>query len=278
MTEVPKRLTPTSETLRKLFLLSGNECAMPDCKNVIIDNAGTMICEVAHIRAAKPDGKRFDETMSNEQRRSFENLMLLCASHHTEVDGKNSSYTADQLIDIKSKHESRFKAIENTIRKKFKTQFPDATNALEPTYPSSFERIAEIADWIELPASQSIFDRTKEFIERFSRVPETERDFLAQLVRRAKAMGWWDSWDRVAVPVFDIESALNIEKRRIGEMGQAFENYRLGSIDQNTNDQWEFCLTDPFEELSWNSIAEFCEKHSIDLDRFIVEIQFGLLD
>jgi hypothetical protein len=42
------RLTPKPEVLRELYLLSGNNCAMPGCKNVIIDRAGVV---VGHIGA-----------------------------------------------------------------------------------------------------------------------------------------------------------------------------------------------------------------------------------
>lgn len=46
--EKPKRLKPLPEVLRELFLLSGNECAMANCKTVLVDQQGTMIGEVAH--------------------------------------------------------------------------------------------------------------------------------------------------------------------------------------------------------------------------------------
>ena len=52
--EKPKRLTPKPEVLRELYLLSGNQCAMPNCRNVIIDDKGTVIGQVCHIEAAMP--------------------------------------------------------------------------------------------------------------------------------------------------------------------------------------------------------------------------------
>ena len=51
-----KRLKPRTDTLRELYIFSGNMCAMPDCKQVLIDEDGTWIGEVAHIHAASDGG------------------------------------------------------------------------------------------------------------------------------------------------------------------------------------------------------------------------------
>ena len=64
-----KRLPPKPETLRKLYILSGNMCAMPNCTKVLIDEDGTWIGEVAHIHAASDGGPRADTSLSQEERR-----------------------------------------------------------------------------------------------------------------------------------------------------------------------------------------------------------------
>jgi hypothetical protein len=41
---------------------------------------------IAHIRAAETNGARYDETMTDEERRAFANLILLCKPCHDLVD------------------------------------------------------------------------------------------------------------------------------------------------------------------------------------------------
>jgi hypothetical protein len=62
------RLTPKPEVLRELYLLSGNNCAMPGCANSIIDSAGVVVGHICHIDAAMPDGARFIPDQTNEER------------------------------------------------------------------------------------------------------------------------------------------------------------------------------------------------------------------
>lgn len=82
MTEKPKRLTPLPDTLRELFLKSGNLCAFPNCKALMMDADGVFIGQVCHIEAAEEGGKRFNSSISNEERRTASNLMLMCYEHH----------------------------------------------------------------------------------------------------------------------------------------------------------------------------------------------------
>jgi hypothetical protein len=59
-------------------LLSGNECAFPGCRQPVISDNGTLIAQIVHIEAAMPGGGRYNASMTDEDRRAFENLMVLC--------------------------------------------------------------------------------------------------------------------------------------------------------------------------------------------------------
>jgi hypothetical protein len=50
------RLTPKSETLRQLFLKSGNQCAFPKCDARMMDKDGVFIGQLCHIEAAEYGG------------------------------------------------------------------------------------------------------------------------------------------------------------------------------------------------------------------------------
>jgi hypothetical protein len=68
-------------------------CAHPDCSEPLlrwVDDLDIPVLNsrVAHIRAASPRGPRYDESMTDEERRAFDNLILLCLPHAEEVDLK----------------------------------------------------------------------------------------------------------------------------------------------------------------------------------------------
>jgi hypothetical protein len=104
-----KRLAPTSETVRRLYLLSGNQCAFPGCNHPIILDDGEYVGELCHICAAERGGERFDENQTNEERRQFDNLTLMCHAHHV-LTNDVSQYTPDRMQEIKAEHEHRFAA------------------------------------------------------------------------------------------------------------------------------------------------------------------------
>lgn len=101
------RKAPRVDKLRLLYALSGNICAFPNCKHPIFNNDGLYIAELCHIEAAKKGGPRFNKLQSEDERRSFENLMFMCHRHHKETDNE-IKYPVSKLKDIKAKHELKF--------------------------------------------------------------------------------------------------------------------------------------------------------------------------
>jgi hypothetical protein len=105
---VEKRRGITQSTIKKLFALSGNICAFPDCNQKIFDENHNPIGQICHIEAAKPGGERFNPNQTEEERASFDNLILLCANHHI-VTNDVSNYPVEKLKAMKRSHEERFK-------------------------------------------------------------------------------------------------------------------------------------------------------------------------
>jgi hypothetical protein len=101
------RLSPKPSVVKRLFALSGNECAYPNCKENLVNAKGTVIGEICHIEAAERGGERFNEKSNDEFRRSFENLILMCGNHHKETNDVNE-FTTQKLIKFKSDHEKKF--------------------------------------------------------------------------------------------------------------------------------------------------------------------------
>lgn len=102
------RLAPKSEVLRALFALSGNRCAIAGCPHELISEKGIFIAQVCHIEAAEEGGPRYNPHQSDEERRSFENLLLLCYRHHRETDDVNE-FCTERMKQIKKEHEDQFR-------------------------------------------------------------------------------------------------------------------------------------------------------------------------
>lgn len=101
------RLTPSTGTIRALFARSGNRCAFPGCTAQLVNERNKFIGQVCHIRAAEQGGERFDKDQSNEERRSYCNLLLLCYPHHIETNDV-TMYPPTSLQRMKDEHENLF--------------------------------------------------------------------------------------------------------------------------------------------------------------------------
>jgi hypothetical protein len=96
-------------TVKRLHALSGNQCAALGCTRALIarDNE-TIISKICHIEAASADGARWNPGMDDEQRRHFDNLILLCDECHSIIDNKENEakYPVALLKQWKKQHES----------------------------------------------------------------------------------------------------------------------------------------------------------------------------
>jgi hypothetical protein len=71
-----------------------------------------VVGRICHINARSAGGPRFDQDQSEADRRSFENLLLMCPTHHDVIDDDPEAYTVERLIKIKQGHESKAAAVE----------------------------------------------------------------------------------------------------------------------------------------------------------------------
>lgn len=100
-----------TSTIKRLFSLSGNQCAKPDClKELIAEDGKTFIGQIAHIEGAKPRGPRYNPEMEDTDRADFQNLILLCDEHHKIIDNKTNEeeYPKKLLQEWKKQHEEKF--------------------------------------------------------------------------------------------------------------------------------------------------------------------------
>ncbi len=69
----------------------------------------TIISKICHIEAASHGGPRFNKDMSDDDRRHFDNLMLLCDECHEMIDTNFDEYPVSLLKQWKQNHEHKQK-------------------------------------------------------------------------------------------------------------------------------------------------------------------------
>ena len=92
---------------------SASRCAFPSCRKLLSEEYDgalnpTLVGEVCHISAARPGGERYDPAITNEERNSFNNLILLCRNHHKEIDDPENGerlFPCSTLLAMKTEHE-----------------------------------------------------------------------------------------------------------------------------------------------------------------------------
>ena len=97
--------SPSLQTVKRLFALSRNRCAYPDCTSPIVHESDAVMGDICHIKADQKGGPRYDPKQSPEERAAFENLIILCKNHHQVIDATPDTYTVDLLTEMKDMHE-----------------------------------------------------------------------------------------------------------------------------------------------------------------------------
>ncbi len=96
---------PSLPTLKKLFALSGNRCAFPQCGLPIVEDSGVVTGIVCHIKARSKGGPRYDPKQAPEERHGYANLILMCARHSKLIDSDPKTYMVEQLLQMKEDQE-----------------------------------------------------------------------------------------------------------------------------------------------------------------------------
>jgi len=107
---------PTPATIRYLYGISTG-CAFPDCPEPLyrmVDGLPRRVLNstLAHIHARREGGPRWDASMSADENRAPENLVLLCRFHSATIDDLEDHYSADELRSWKERAESPGSGVE----------------------------------------------------------------------------------------------------------------------------------------------------------------------
>ena len=281
--EVPKRLAPTITTLRELFLKSGNLCAFSGCNHLIMNVYGVFVAEICHIEAAEPGGERFNSLMTNEQRRAFPNLMLMCHGHHKVTDDVDK-FPVERLQRMKSRHEAQFTHPEKLMLDSIK-DWTIYSNATFPINLGAFCRVLNHA--LDEPEKEDIIIIFNKYIERFQTIPLELRSFLSKVIARMQRMKDTEvvidfGWSERAIYISDIEGAFRLSAGVIENFARQLQLYGVASIcekeDYLGRTDYLFALHAVGDWPFWSDIAKFCEKTETAIETYAIDMRFDELD
>ncbi|MFG1910993.1 hypothetical protein [Kribbella sp. NPDC048928] len=277
----PRRLGPLGETVQKLYLLSGNECAFPGCRQPIISDNGTVVAQIVHIEAAMPGGERYNASMAEEDRRAFENLMVLCYPHHKMTDDVDE-YPVDRMRQIKRDHERRYlnglDRLVNSVR-----DWTDDNRITPPKNLGAFLRhngLALTAD--ELAAELAA---VMEFAELLRGLTHPARQTLMLILTRGRLLSRIREGGEYGVLLQELEDASAMTPSEVlARVGQ-LEDRDLVWTEYEEPDVYGF--NGQFVVAStrrrplhpaWDTLSGYCDANGIELRSIVEDLRFDLLD
>lgn len=223
MPEIIQRLNPTLRTLKRLFALSQNQCAFQNCTCQVVNEYGQLIAEVCHIEAANRLGERFNPNQSNEDRRQFENLILLCQRHHKETNDV-IRFPASVMKKMKADHEAKANAT-NTPSDLAQQRFIDRSSSSNPQFPSNLRRL-DLSN-----VDRSFFPDARKIMEAVANLPSLTRSLYAN----ALAYGHIDDLSIYCDPI-EMEQRLGVTSRELLPHFSILERHGLMWIPEYQDD------------------------------------------
>jgi len=131
---------------KMLWGRAANRCAFPDCRRELVMDATetddeSIIGEECHIVAREDDGPRGDSSFLVENRDKYDNLILLCSTHHKVIDDQQKTYTVEVLKKLKRDHIDWINSSLNIDKEK------QADDEVYSTYIDEWSQLSDIDNW-----------------------------------------------------------------------------------------------------------------------------------
>lgn len=170
--DIVQAMAITRKSIKILWSAAGGRCAFPNCWERLCyheakNAAPYTLGEMAHICGDKPGSNRHDLSLTESERDNYQNLILLCPTHHTVIDRKENEtiYTVEMLLEMKAAHEA---TILERLDKRLDVGKEDIAREILPLLEESRQSWAQYGPTSELA-------RTQPYNEAVHAVWEAER-------------------------------------------------------------------------------------------------------
>ncbi|WP_323941623.1 hypothetical protein [Aeromonas caviae] len=277
--EIPKRLQPTTDTLRRLYSLSGNQCAFPGCNRAMFNSEGNFIGQICHIESALSGGERFNARMTNDDRRAFDNLMLMCYDHHIETD-KVDIYPVSKMKEMKRQHEEVYSNIDRFVHQ-MQSTIEDVTTNISAGRVQSLSNLyislygLDNRELDEISEDVDIFNAAIHTLSKFS--PDAKKIFAISLSRARNVVNILGfTTDELFVDPYEIERVTQLDKTYLRSIFREIESSQFLVLDE---DEEVFHICQPKSEVNfWAMIKQFCNVKNLDVALMVSNLNFVALD
>jgi DNA-binding transcriptional ArsR family regulator len=241
----------------------------------MMDEAGNFVGQICHIEAAKTGGQRFNSDMSDDDRRDFSNLILMCHRHHVVTDDVHT-YTASMLREMKSNHEQKY----SQLVEKMSATITDQALEGELVPAQNLGRIFQDGD----PNLSTFLNKVNSYGASLRELPASTREVLAIAVRRATEQAERDS-DRggigsMTINPGEVHKATGLSMQDFREHLRILEDHGLASLeDADGNGRFLLYISGHLDECRIpEEIVHACKEGEIPLEDVYVGLRFDRLD
>lgn len=164
-----KHPPPRAKVITQVISLGGNQCAFDACdRPIFVQGEPDLVGEIAHIKARKEGGPRFDPNQTAEENRSVDNLMAVCKEHGDAIDDDDnlSIYTVQRLEEMKRQHEAK---IERRADRGWIYQ-PNSITKMAPNEDGEMQQIT-LHYWVDRTGQIQVYTpRQKEIVDTILRL------------------------------------------------------------------------------------------------------------
>jgi len=236
-----------------------------------MDEDGTFVGEICHIEAAEEGGERFNASQSNEQRRAFENLLLMCHRHHVKTDDVDA-FPVAKLKEMKQRHEAKYSLIEEKLAASFEDRSFSGLGIRECRNLGHFEipnecRAESVAEMNELG-------------KRLNLLPQSSREFLTGVARRAaeRSKRSRTNYGRSKVNPDEVKNAFGISQSQLLEEVGILEDHRFAAIDSDGEHYYLYLYGEGNWDRIFEDIVVKCLELGFEPRRVLCDLEFDVFD
>ena len=191
---------PTDATVKQLYA-TALRCGRPGCIQALyrLSDTGERVLNsrVAHIHARRENGPRWNPAMRSEENRSYDNLIVLCLAHASEIDITPQHFPADVLRE--------WKRIQVATQERAAKSLPRLTDAeADEVIRLSFgleDLVGAVAAVVPFSARSRSRDEALDRAVRQSFARRTTRLLAVPADRLDAVLGWMAEQDDAVVDV-----------------------------------------------------------------------------
>jgi hypothetical protein len=252
----------------------------------LIDTAGNFVAEICHIKSAKPAGERFDASMTNEERRAPDNLLLMCHRHHV-VTNDVALYPVEAMEAIKTSHEAKFaggamqitdEQIDQAIEDFVDSDIADRTLETPFGVPTTCAKLNEVSGWgVTAEEAHPSVAQYGDYVRTLRRVPVDARAVLSVAVERGSAGGYMRA--HVECLLVDVALATGRSREEVRELVAVLDKWGI-AYSEFGEEQGEVIVVRSHEDLGnlWDEIKAFALQTGMTVRDFAVGLRFDALD